>query len=296
MKPPRNIIQFIRNASIRTQHAGDEQILQKMHAAYDDSPHGQMTAHAGGRIARLTLAAAVLIAAGVLVDRVAWPFGGNVAWAQVTRRFQSVSFAYASIYMRTDALARPEQFELWMAKGGYARVRVGPQVVFGRDGRVIRAFDIRWRHVVEANPVAADIIRMLQTPGEFSLETVIQSISGGKLVDITPAVNTEAAIGEDLAVFDAQSAVSPGWVRIYALRESRLPVGLRIWDPEQGFSVDALITYSKEQPTAFFDPEAFEAELKGSDRSETDLAYLFLKDPGGQDITPGDLSNPKQPD
>ena len=290
MKSPRDIIRFIRNAPISTKETADARVLQRMHAAYDDSAHGQAMGHMGGRIARLAIAAAVLIAAGVFLDRLAGPLGGNVAWAQVTQRFQSVSFVYASIYMKKDALARPEQCELWMGKGGYARVRAGQQVVFGRDGQVSRAFDIRERRIVGADPLASDIIRMLHTPDEFSLETVIGSLSGGKLVDITPAVNTEAAIGEDLAIFDAQSAVSPGWVRIYALRESRLPVGLRIWDPVEGFSVDALIAYAKEQPAVFFDPEVFNAEFENSSRSETDLAYLFLKDPGGQDVTPGDLS------
>ena len=168
-------------------------------------------------------------------------------------------------------------------------MRVGPQVIFGRDGRVTHAFDIRQRREVEADRMAVDIIRMLATPEEFSFETVIQSISGGKLVDITPAMNTQAAIGEDLVVFDAQSAVSPGWVRIYALRQSKLPVGLRIWDPAEGFVVDALITYSKEQPAIFFDPQAFAAELHDPADSETSLVYLFLKEPGGQDMMPGNL-------
>jgi hypothetical protein len=284
MKDPKDTAGFVKNAGIHTNEETDARVLRRMHAAYADSA-GASAGHARGRIARLAVAAAILVAAGVIVDRVAGPLGGNVAWAQVTERFQSVSFVYASIYMKTSVLAQPEQFELWMGKGGYARMRVGSQVVFGRDGQVIRAFDIRSRQAVEADVVAAQILRMLHTPGEFSLETVIGSISGGKLVDITPTLNTEAAIGEDLAVFDAQSAVSPGWVRIYTLRESKLPVGLRIWDPAEGFSVDALIAYAKEQPAVFFDPAAFETAMKDSSRTETDLAYLFLKDPGGQDIT-----------
>lgn len=285
MKDPKDAAGFVKNAAIHTNDATNDQVLQKMHAAYDESACTQATRTASGRTARLAAAAAVLVAAGLLVDRFAGPFGGNVAWAQVTQRFQSVSFVYASIYMRQHALDQPSQIELWMGKGGYSRVRVGPQVVFGRDGQVTRAFDVYQRRAVEAFPVAADLIRMVYTPGELSLETVIRSISGGKLVDVTPALNAEAAIGEDLVVFDAQSAVSPGWVRIYALRETRLPVGLRLWDPAEGFSVDALITYAKEQPAVFFDAEAFEAAMKDSGRTETDLAYLFLKDPGGQDIT-----------
>jgi hypothetical protein len=289
MKPLKDIIRFIRNAPIKTKDAGDARVLKKMREAYDDSAHAHTIEHLGSHVVRLAIAAAVLIAAGAMLSHISQLVGGNVAWAQVTQRFQSVSFAYASIYMKKDALAQPEQFELWLGKGGYARMRVGSQVVFGRDGQVSRAFDVRQRCVVEADPAAADILRMLQTPDEFSLETVIRSLSGGKLVDITPAVNTGAAIGEDLAVFDAQSAVSPGWVRIYALRESRLPVGLRIWDPVEGFSVEALITYAKDQPPIFFDPAAFEARLAEPAYSEAALAYLFLKDPGGQDVTPGDL-------
>lgn len=168
-------------------------------------------------------------------------------------------------------------------------MRAGAQVVFGRNGRVTHAFDVQTRQPVEANRTAADIIRMLATPDEFSLETVIQSLSEGKLLDATPAMNAEAALAEDLVVFDAQSIVSPGWVRIYALRSSRLPVGLRIWDPAEGFCVDALITYAKEQPDVFFDPDAFAAGLKDPNRDATGLAYMFLKDPGGRSVTPADV-------
>jgi len=191
--------------------------------------------------------------------------------------------------MKDYALAQPRQFELWMGAGGQVRMRVGSQVIFGQDGRVTHAFDIWRRDEVEADETAAEIVRLLATPDEFSLDTVIRSISAGKLTDVTPTANTQAAIGEDLMVFDAQSVISPGWVRIYALRESRLPVSLRIWNPEQGFSIDALITYAKEQPEVFFNADAFAEKLAEKDQKDINLAYMFLKDPGGQSITPTDL-------
>jgi hypothetical protein len=237
--------------------------------------------------------AAITLRGGIsLGGEVGSSLSGGVSSADVTQRFQSVPFFYASIYVRQDALDEPRQFELWMSRGGTARMRVGSQVVFAEDGRVTRAFDVRKRRRVQADPTAADIISMLATSEEFSLETVIRSVSWGKLVDVTPAVNPHAAMGRDLAVFDARSAVSPGWVRIYALRESRLPVGLRIWDPAEGFGVDVLITYAREQPGVFFDAEAFAAGLADVGASDTGLAYMFLTDPGGQDLTPADLRNP----
>jgi hypothetical protein len=299
MNPNDNTESFVRRASIRVEPAADQKVQEKMQDAYrQSSPAGAAVSRVGywdlifaNRFARLGAAAIILLAVVSLAGEVGSLLSGGVAWADVTQRFQSVPFFYASIYVRQDALDEPRQFELWMGKGGDARMRVGSQVVFAKNGCVTRAFDVRARREVKADRTAADIIEMLATSQEFSLETVIRSISWGKLVDVTPAVNPHAAMGRDLAVFDAHSAVSPGWVRIYALRESRLPVGLRIWDPTEGFGVDALITYAREQPAVFFDPEGFAARLTDADAGDTGLAYMFLKDPGGQDITPGDVAN-----
>ncbi len=291
MKPREDIERVLKEASIEVDGAADQCVRERMREAYDRSAASRRPDYWGlafeSRPVRWAAAAVILLALGVLVGHFgAMLSGGSVAWAEVTQRFQSVPFFYASIYMRDGALAEPRQFELWMGKGGHARMRVGPQVLFGRQGQVTHAFDVRSRAEVEADRTAADIIGILASSEEFSLETVIRSLSEGKLLEVTPAMNAEAALGEDLVVFDAQSVVSPGWVRIYALRESRLPVGLRIWDPAEGFCVDALITYAKEPPEVFFDADAFAAHLHDSDRSETSLAYMFLKDPGGQIVTP----------
>ena len=297
MKSHDDIEQFARQARIDIEGAMNEKVLDRMHEAYAGAAPPASSPRLGywdfvfeNRFVRLAAAAVILLALGTLVGQLSGMLlGSGVVWADVAQRFQSVPFFYASIYIKDDALAQPEQFELWMGAGGHARMRVGSQVIFGRNGQVTHAFDIRRRREVEADETAAGIVQLLATPHEFSLDTVIQSISAGKLVDVTPAMNAQAAIGEDLAVFDAQSVVSPGWVRIYALRESKLPVGLRIWDPAEGFSVDALITYAKEQPEIFFDADAFAQKVAEVSNNETSLAYMFLKDPGGQVITPKDL-------
>jgi hypothetical protein len=297
MRSPKETEKLMRDASVRTDEARDVTVLSKMQEAYATCAPATSPQRADywglvfeSRFVRFAAAAVILLSLAVLVGQFGtWIAGGNVAWADVTQRFQSVPFFYASIYMKQNALAQPQHCELWMGKGGSARVHVGSQVVFGQDGHVVRAFDVWQRNVVEADHTAADIIRMLATPGEFSLETLIQSISAGKLVDITPTMNTDAAIGEDLAVFDAQSAVSPGRVRIYALRESKLPVGLRIWEPAEGFVVDALITYAREESAIAFDADAFAARLDDPTNSTTSLIYLFLKEPGGRDMAPEDL-------
>jgi len=295
VKPQDQVEQFVKRASVEIAGGLDDRLLGRMQDAYYGADAAARV-HPdywgllfGSRFVRLAVATIVLLSLIILISEFGTLVtGGNVAWAEVSQQFQVVPFFYASVYVKAGTLAQPQQFELWMGKGGYLRMRIGPQVIFSRNGRVTRAFDVRRRSEVPADPMAVDIARMIAIPDEFSFEAVIQSISGGKLVDITPAMNTQAGIGRELVVFDAQSAVTPGWVRIYALRQSKLPVGLRIWDPAEGFVVDAIITYSKEQPAIFFDPHAFAANLDSSE-SETGLAYLFLKDPGGREMTPVDL-------
>ncbi len=301
MKPQDHVEKYVKAASVHIGPDLDDRLLQKMQEAYyragPCTPARRHPDYWGlvfeSRFVRLVFAALVFLSFIILVSEFGTLLtGSNVAWADVNQRFQFVPFFYASIYMKEGTLAQPQQFELWMGKGGYVRMRVGAQVIFGRNGQMTKAFDVRQRNEVEAgevNPMAMDIIRMLGTPNEFSFQMVIESISGGKLVDITPAMNTQAGIGRELVVFDARSALTPGWVRVYALRQTKLPVGLRIWDPGAGFVVDAIITYSKEQPAISFDPDAFSARLHGAE-SETSLAYLFLKDPGGQEMTPEELA------
>jgi len=233
------------------------------------------------RITRLAAAAVIVITAIVGINQFS---GSSVAWADVEERFQSVPFFSAVIYIKDDVLDEPRQFELWMGQGGRARIRVGSQVIFGCVGEVTKAFDLEKRREVKPDLQAVQMLDILGATGEYSLETVIRIISGGRLIDVTPLMNADAMIQEDLVVFDIQSEVSPQWARIYALRKSKLPVGIRIWEPQNAECVDVFITYSKEQPDVFFDAQTFAKKLTDSSNTQASLAYMFLKDPGGQAI------------
>ncbi|MGE5296451.1 MAG: hypothetical protein ACM3VT_16650 [Solirubrobacterales bacterium] len=287
MKDPRDAADFVKNAAIRTNETTNAQVLQKMHAAYGDS--ARTTVHASGWLARLAIAAAILIAVGVVVDRVAGPFGGNVAWADVTRRFQAVPFFSATIYMKDNATAEPTQMELWMSHEGRIRLRKGPQVVFAH-GSWMQAYDIKSRQVVELDEMMRAFIEKIGQAEEFSLETIIKVMFGGEATEVTPLINPDAVISQDVVVFDVTLPHTPEWVRIWALRESRLPVRITIWDPLDGRSTDAIFTYSREQPAEFFDAGAFEGLLRsGSAASGVNVVYAFLRDPGGRNITPEEM-------
>ena len=243
------------------------------------------------RITKLAAAAVIIIGVLIVADYFGVSVdGSSISWADVVERFRSVPFFSATLYMKNDATAQPDQIELWMNQKCLSRLRFDDQVVFGQKGKVTKAFDIKHRSEVEPDHRAVALVRLMGQTEGFSLETVMRGISGGKLVNVTPLVNAEAVISEDLVVFDVQHEQSPGWLRIWALRESKLPVHIRVWDPSDGENVDVIFTYSKEQQESFFDPEAFSAGMKSLRRKEMNLAYMFLKDPGGKQIFPGSIN------
>jgi hypothetical protein len=295
MKPEDKIKELINKSDVTTTTEVDNKILagasehleklRQKNLATGDSDLWRLIMKSP--VVRLAAAAVIVIAALIGVYQITAP---SIAWADVTERFRTVPYFSATIYMKDYVLQEPRQIELWMGPGGQSRIRAGRQVIFGRAGQVVKAFDITKRMEVEPDMQAVELLEMLGTMEEYSLETVIRSISGDKLVDVTPLVNADAVISEDMVVFDTLSDDGPEWLRVYALRESKLPVRIRMWDPQAGKSVDVLISYFKKQPEVFFDAKTFLEKLADLSYTEADLAHIFLKDPGGQYITAKDLS------
>ncbi|UCC99604.1 MAG: hypothetical protein JSW66_06905, partial [Phycisphaerales bacterium] len=239
------------------------------------------------RIAKFAAAAVIII--GVFAG--IYHFGGsNVAWADVVEKFRSVPFFSAAIYIKEDVTSEPKQMELWMSRTGKTRMRIGTQVIFGDRGEVVEAFDIETRARVEADDRAALFLKKIGEADEFSLDSIIRVMFGGTMQDVTPLVNPDAVMSQDMVVFDVELPGTPEWVRIWALRESRLPVRIRIRDPRDGDLTDAVFEYSKDQAEKFFDPNAFESLLQsGRTSNRTNIVYAFLKDPGGRNITPEEM-------
>ena len=207
-------------------------------------------------------------------------------WAQVAEQFAAVKSFSVTLYIREDALSDVQQMELWMGDGGRTRIKTGSQVLFGLQGKVTRAFDVRERKEVEADRRAVNLLRMLGDRETFSLDVVVATFSGGALKDVTPQLSSDAAMAEDLAVYDIQSPRTPEWCRIWALRESRLPVRISVWDPRDGECADVVFGYGNEPPAAFFDAEMFAKRLEDRSISERTLGYVDLTDAGGKAYVP----------
>lgn len=244
----------------------------------------------GSDILRYAAVAAIVVGIFIGVPRLT---GGltTIAWADVAERFRSVPFFSAAIYIKEDVTGEPKQIELWMSRDGRTRIRTGTQVVFGDQGKVTKAYDIKTHSSkVEADERVSFLLQKLGSAKEFSLDSVIKVVFAGKLEDVTPLINPDAVISRDMVVFDIQSTIGPEWLRIWALRESKLPVRIKVWDPRYGDGTDVVFSYSREQSGEFFDPNAFAGLLQSRQASSrVNLAYAYLKDPGGRQITPEDM-------
>jgi len=238
---------------------------------------------------KLTFPTAGLAAASILIAFIMFS-SPKLTWAQVVQCFAQAEFMHASIYTKENGLSTPEQIELWMGRGTKVRIRMGDQLIFAEKGKVLAAFDLKTRKQIEPGQMAVMFTELIGSDDMFSMDTVIRGLSGGRKVpDKTPVLNDNAVISEDLAVFDLDFKESNDfqWYRIWALRKSGLPIRIRVWDPSDAASVDVFIDYSKPQSEMFFDPKAFAAALASIKTDQLNLAYLYLKDPGGKIYAPG---------
>ena len=221
-----------------------------------------------------------------------FPFGMSApTWAEVVDSFRKVDSFYATYYIKGGAWSAPSHVELWAGHGGRFRILSGRTVTFGKviedhNRKVIEriiAYDLEYRAETSPDPASLKLIRAWENfYDDFDesrvdrLRAILEASTDGEIVDTTSMVHPDPVFSKDLVVFDAKSdRIS---IRLWALRESRLPVRI-LYRGVAGWQWDEIYTYSKVQPEAFFDPDAFAAEMKNLDAREMDLRYMFLKDP-----------------
>ncbi len=214
-------------------------------------------------------------------------------WAQVMRRFATVSYLQATIYVREDALAMPVELELWSGYGGKLRLHVGNKVAFGDKGRFIEDVPVSPDRPAPpgmkmAEATVQHLVEKVGSADTFSFETLLRLLPD--LGDLSaPLLIQDETVSNDLILFDLTSRTSPEWVRIWTLRESRLPVRVLYWDPRSGQTTDVLLSYGNQQSVEFFDPAAFKARLAEC-KTPSDRAYALLGDVAGRPVTPADAA------
>ncbi|MBN2309705.1 MAG: hypothetical protein JXR94_12070, partial [Candidatus Hydrogenedentes bacterium] len=195
-QPPKDIEAIVRNTIQKDLPPDVEGRLRTQLGAFRERLHG--AAPADGYRARLapawlvrtgSVAVALALVAGVFLF--ALGRSAKPTWADVSRRFDSVPFFYATIYFKSDAVARPVQVELWMQQGGRLRLRAGNHVVFGNEGRPAetvtfdagRAGDAGY---ADARQMIAEIAATLGDADAFSLDTLLRALPFGGTLSAPP--------------------------------------------------------------------------------------------------------------
>jgi hypothetical protein len=184
-----------------------------------------------------------------------WPHTPrSVVWSQVAERFEAVPYVRASLNLYNQRASEYQHMELWFGSRGRLRVHTGSQVIYAAQGEILKAVSLQEGLSVVPDQAARDVIAGLGTWQTFSLETLIHAVLQEPLVDVTPSDDLDRSVWRDLVVFDSRSSVGSGRIRLYALRDSKLPVSFRIWDTDDGMSVEATFLYEKEPEDSFFTP------------------------------------------
>jgi len=218
-------------------------------------PALQLQMSRGARIAWAagSSAAALLLIGGWLVGH--WN-PSPPTWAQVAESFKAEKFVSATIYTKSDAAAPPQEAELWLARGGLARMREGAAMIFAQDGKVTKAFDLQTGQATAADAVAIACLTRASSKPELDPDITLSAITGGGVMETTRLVEPVETSSPDEAVFDIQSQTSPAVIRVWTDLRSKLPMRMRLSDPRGGF-VEANFSYTKDQHDRFFDPAAF---------------------------------------
>ena len=267
MRPAENIKRLIKNARIRinpeVRTSALKELINELQTSkltgLDKAKPGIQRIIMENKITKFAAAAVIIIAVLIAINQ----FGGpanltSVAWADVVEKFRSMSFYNAVIYFKEDAASEPKQIELWVSSQHKARLRVESQVLFAEKGKISAGYDFKQKILLneaQYDEMGEAIIQKLCLHQTLSLDSIVKTIHEGELMETTPQINPDAMISKDLLVFDIDSKVSPQWMRIWTLRETKLPVRLRMWDPRDGGCMDVMVTYEKQQPPEFFDSE-----------------------------------------
>lgn len=230
-----------------------------------------------------TFAAAMCAAMITAVLAPLWSGATRPTWGQVVKRFDSSPEFHATLYVKADGNAAPGQLELWMGRGGKLRLHTGNRVLFGEKGKIVEAVEImpgvkEPENLATAQEVIEEFITNIGETESFSFDTLVNALPWkGELSASLPSSNP--SIAKDMAVFDlTNESGGSDWVRVWALRESRLPIHLLYWNPANAASIDVNLDYDNPQSPAFFDPAQFRKALEQPETAEARKAYRLFSD------------------
>jgi hypothetical protein len=216
----------------------------------------------------------------------------TTTWADVEEQFREIPYCSVSVYYggkyTTDGYGK---IQYWISSDGRIRIHCGDKICFtGLKGgeKYTRTFSLTTRRETAGFHIFKNVLRSfdrVQEIGKPTIKSMIEAMSGENMIETTSLVVSEPEVSKDLLVFDAESFDTLWNIRVWALRESKLPIRIRKWHRRYERYEDILFNYSVDQPDEFFDPDAFAEKLKDPAFDEHYLKYMFHQDPGRESLS-----------
>ena len=221
------------------------------------------------RLAPLPLAAAAAVLMAWSLLNVFWPAGtassGGVAWADVVRAVNRIEFFRAVAYEESaGATRRVEAFyrhpNLWRVQGeehGMFVLFVTPS-----GSGVFNVSERNWRQRSEGlDPsLLPGSVGPMPVEGRM-LDAVLALVFRGKPPAGEPVKSGQAVAGQGMEVFDYAHDPNERWVRIWVMKESRLPIHMIVYQPDRNEAMRVVFDYTTPVPETCFDLRRFEKAL-----------------------------------
>ncbi len=215
----------------------------------------------------------------------------TTTWAEVEEQFHQIPYFSVSLYSGSPYTGGHHRVQYWMSRDGRTRIHSGDNISFvdlegGR--RRFRTYNVTTRGKSSPGHICKNILRSfdrVRQIGKPTIKSIIEAMSGENMIDTTSLVVSDVAVSKDLLIFDAESFDTLWNIRVWALRESKLPLRILKWHRRYDRYEEILFSYSKEQPKEFFDPDAIEEKIKDPAFTGHDLKYMFFEDPGRQSFS-----------
>ncbi len=193
--------------------------------------------------------------------------GGSVVWADVVNAMNRVDHFHAVAWAdepRNASMPKMYKVEMYYRSPGKYRAHGFEHVQFhdGKDSRIYSAAERKWLETEQARYrlIPDEYIKTFQQKG--MLDALLHMMFQGNPPEGLPVKSATVAASAGIEVFDFAHDATTQWARIWVLKESQLPIRMKLYQPHYEDFMMVTFDYTDPQPESFFDPDHFEKVVK----------------------------------
>ena len=225
------------------------------------------------------------------------PLGGQVAWADVVRAVNEVDHLHITMFADEPRSVdeRQKMYRIdwyYQRSGGAGLMRAqGLDTVEFWDGKERKQFSIKegkWVDLSERRSgprlIPDELAKGLGGGGGDMLKLFVGFMFNGAKPVEEPVKNDALATG-GIEVFDYMVKAGEPWARVWVVKETRMPMRIKMFHPESDDFSLIEFDYTDPQPAAFFDTAKFESGVRAIGRLDTRIYAVGMEPVSGVKAT-----------